>query len=221
MHLGVSLLTWLLAVRLHLAGGAEQPIASAREQLHGREFWVLADPERPTVPWRDARDRGDEVVRYRLLLEVGLEDQLPELVTTVGEVLDDPRGWRAAGREFVRVDAHPQITIVLARPDTVDRLCKPLRTGGTYSCGRNGRATLNELRWREGTATWGDEVEGYRAYMINHEVGHLLGMPHRDCHERGQPAAVMVQQTITLDGCTTSGWPASFELDALRRRWAK
>ncbi len=216
--MGLSLLSWLVAARMYLDVSAQQPIASARERIHGREFWVLNDPTRPTVPWREAREQN--AVRYRLLIEVGLEDLLPSWVATVGAVLDDERGWKSGGREFMRVDDHEHLTIVLARPNTVDRLCRPLRTSGEYSCGRNGRATLNEMRWREGAQTWGDELGGYRVYMINHEVGHLLGMPHRKCHEQGQPAAVMVQQTITLDGCTAEGWPAEFEFDTLRERWA-
>ena len=216
MHLAVSLFAWLLALRAFLEVGLDQPNDAAREQINGREFWVLQDPSRPTVDWREAKARG--AIRYRLLIEVGLEDLWPSWIGTVGAVLDDERGWKAAGLEFARVDDHEQFSIVLASPATVDRLCKPLRTGGVYSCGRNGRAMLNELRWREGTETWADEVTGYRAYMVNHEVGHLLGMPHRPCHEVGQPAPVMLQQTMRLEGCTAAGWPASFELDVLRKR---
>ncbi len=219
MNLSLALLTWLVAARSYLELGPEQALAAARERLLGREFWVLRDPGRPAVPWREARER--DVMRYRLLVEVGLEDLWPGFVATVEAVLADERGWTAAGREFVRVDDHEDFAVVLARPWTVDRLCRPLRTGGVYSCGRSRRATLNELRWREGAQTWADEVEGYRVYMINHEVGHLLGMPHRRCHAPGEPAAVMVQQTISLDGCSAEGWPAEFELDALRRRWTK
>jgi hypothetical protein len=219
VHLSVALAYSLLIARTLFELGPEQPIASAREQIHGREFWVLADPTRPTVPWREARER--DAVRYRLLIEVGLEDLLPGFVATVGAVFDDERGWKAAGRELVRVDGHEHFSIVLARPGTVDRLCKPLRTGGIYSCGRNGRASLNAARWQTGVGPWGDEIEGYRVYMINHEVGHLLGMPHRDCHQAGQPAAVMVQQSKGLGGCLAEGWPAEFELAALRKRWSR
>lgn len=219
MHLSVWLATWLLCARAYLEFGPEQTIAAARKQIEGRQFWQLRDPTRPTVPWREARERN--AIRYRLLIEVGLEDLLPVWVATVGAVLEHERGWNAAGREFVRVDEREHFSIVLAKPSTVDRLCKPLRTGGVYSCGRNGRATLNEMRWRQGATTWADELDGYRVYMINHEVGHLLGMPHRKCHEQGQPAPVMVQQTKTLDGCTAEGWPASFELDYLRSKWAR
>jgi len=219
MHLSLVVLQWLLSAKAYLALTPDQPIAAARAQIEGREFWTLSDPARPTVPWREAKAR--DALGYRLLIEVGLEDQLPAYVATVGAVLDHDHGWKAAGRELVRVDEHEHFSIVLARPSTVDRLCKPLRTGGIYSCGRNRRASLNELRWRTGVEPWADDLDGYRVYMINHEVGHLLGMPHRKCHEPGHPAPVMVQQSKSLDGCTAHGWPAEFELAHLRKRWSK
>jgi hypothetical protein len=219
VHLSTALTCWLFVARAFLELEPAEPIASARAQIHGREFWVLRDPTRPTVPWAEARERN--AVRYRLLIEVGLEDLLPGFVWTVGAVLGDERSWMAAGRELVRVDAHEHFSIVLARPKTVDQLCKPLRTGGVYSCGRNGRAALNEMRWRTGAEPWGAEIEGYRVYMINHEVGHLLGMPHRDCQGPGQPAAVMVQQSKGLDGCLAEGWPAQFELERLQKHWSR
>lgn len=218
MNLGLSLLTWVMVARAYLELGVDAPIVEAREQIEGREFWVLRDPSRPTVPWEAARERN--AVRYRLLIEVGLEDLLPSFIMTVGAALDDERGWRSAGREFVRVDEREQFSIVLARPKTVDRLCLPLKTGGVFSCGRNGRASLNEARWRSGTKTWGDELDGYRVYMVNHEVGHLIGMQHRDCHAQGEPAPIMLQQTKRLDGCLSSSWPAEFELASLRKHWA-
>ncbi|WP_181197990.1 DUF3152 domain-containing protein [Enhygromyxa salina] len=215
--LNLWLLGWLLSARSFLDLGAGESLDAAREHIRGQEYWVLRDPARPTVPFREARERG--AIGYRVLIEVGLEAELPTWVRTVGAVLDDPRGWKAAGRELVRVDARERFVVLLARPQTVDRLCRPLRTVGKYSCGRAGRASLNLTRWREGAAPWGEEIEGYRVYMINHEVGHLLGMPHQRCEGEGEPAAVMVQQTMGLGGCEPSGWPAARELERLGARW--
>lgn len=218
MHLSLCVLLRLVAARAFLALSPGEGLEAARERVESREFWVLADPTRPTVPWRDAKEAN--AVRYRLLVEVGLEDEIPAWVATVGAVFEDERGWRAAGREFARVDARAQFSVLLARPATVDRLCRPLRTGGVYSCGRNGRASLNLMRWREGATPWGDELGGYRVYMINHEVGHLLGMPHQDCAVEGEPASVMLQQTKGLQGCAANSWPTAAELDRLRARWS-
>nr|WP_255216808.1 DUF3152 domain-containing protein [Pseudenhygromyxa sp. WMMC2535] len=213
------LMQWLLAARTYLAVDEGQTLQEARERVSGRDFWVLRDPARPTLPWREAKQAGH--IGYRLLIEVGLEDEIPAWIETVGATLDDPRSWRAAGRDLVRVDTHARFDVILARPRTVDRLCRPLRTGGIYSCGRSGRAALNSMRWLEGARPWGDDLAGYRTYMINHEVGHLLGMPHQRCDAEGEVAAVMLQQTKGLQGCTANGWPVPAELERLRARWAR
>jgi hypothetical protein len=203
------LLQWLLVARAFLAVAPGAALESARTRIEGREFWVLQDPEHPNLPASEVRERGS--IGYRVAIEVGLEAELPSFVRTVVAVLGDPRGW-AAGRTLEPVAAGERFTVLLARPETVDSLCRPLRTKGEYSCGRSRRAALNLLRWREGAMTWGDDLGGYRVYMINHEVGHLLGMPHADCKVPGEPAPVMLQQSMRLDGCTPQGWPSASEV---------
>ena len=47
----------------------------------------------------------------------------------------------------------------------------------------------------------------YRHYVVNHEVGHVFGNGHVDCPGAGQPAPVMVQQTLSLGGCVKNAWP--------------
>lgn len=212
----LSLLHWLLSARAFLAIDGSEGLEAARERIEDQDFWVLGDPEHPALSYREARER--RAIGYRVLVEVGLEAELPRWVRTVDAVLGDPRGWKAAGRELVRVRGGERFVVLLARPETIDRLCAPLRTKGEYSCGRDGRAALNLTRWREGAHTWGDEVEGYRAYMINHEVGHLLGMPHRRCEEPDGPADVMLQQTMELGGCLPRAWPSMAELRRLLER---
>ena len=217
MYVSLWMVQWVFAARTYLALEPTEHLDAARHEIAGNSFWVLRDPSRPLVPWREARD--DDAIGYRVLAEVGLEAEIPRFVESVAGVLADARSWSSAGREFVRVDSHQRFFVVLARPETVDRLCRPLRTAGIYSCGRNGRATLNSMRWLEGASPWGEDIDGYRMYMINHEVGHLLGMPHQDCHDPGQPADVMVQQTKGLGGCTASSWPSQTEIERLQKRW--
>jgi hypothetical protein len=219
MH-AVSMLThWLLGLRLLLELEDGEAIRDAQVEIHGARFWQVRNPELPVEAWRDARER--DAIRYRVLVEQGVELTSAEFVAQVDAALGDPAGWAAAGRSFARVDERAEITVLLARPSTVDRLCKPLATRGRYSCGRGGRAALNLDRWERGSRAWTASLGEYRTYMVNHEVGHLLGIPHADCPAAGEPAPIMQQQTFGLDGCLPSAWPSTAEVDRLRRRWAK
>lgn len=127
----------------------------------------------------------------------------------VDGILHDERSWIGMLDVRVqRVDGSANTQVLVASPATVDRLCAPLPTRGTVSCFRNGRVVLNYLRWTQGAATWGDDVTGYRGYLVNHEFGHSIGRQHVNCPAPGELAPVMVQQTISLGGCVANAWPA-------------
>ena len=98
------------------------------------------------------------------------------------------------------------IRVVLASPDKVDAMCAPLNTHGDYSCGRYGHAAINYTRWVQATDEFPDR-NLYRQYVINHEVGHLLGHPHVSCGGTGELAPVMQQQSIRVAPCTPNAWP--------------
>jgi len=131
-------------------------------------------------------------------------------------VLVDPRGWRRAGVSFVAVADAPHL-VVLAEPSEVDRLCLPLETRGEYSCQQGPVVAVNAERWRRGVAHWDGDLASYRAYLVNHEIGHLFGQRHPTprCPVAGGRASVMEQQTISLEGCVGNPWPLDWET-----RWA-
>ena len=60
---------------------------------------------------------------------------------------------------------------------------------------------INEQRWRHGAKRSGQTLDGYRQYVISHEMGHILGRDHVKCPVPGQPAPIMMQQTLGLHGC--------------------
>ncbi|WP_413451518.1 DUF3152 domain-containing protein [Georgenia phoenicis] len=159
-----------------------------------------------------APHEAERVVTVRVEVETGLGVDGREFARQVMDTLNDPRGWGHDGSVvFARTDGEADVDVTLASPATTDRLCAPVPTRGAVSCGREGFAVLNALRWAQGAEPFlaaGGTVAEYRHYLVNHEVGHVLGHGHATCPAPGQPAPVMLQQTLHLDGCRPNGWIA-------------
>ena len=136
----------------------------------------------------------------------------------VQQILYNDRSWGGNGRvAFKKVDdGAAAFRVTLARPYKVDQLCAPLNTNGRYSCFNGYRAVINSRRWKRGAASyrWSRFLAAYRRYLINHEVGHALGHPHRNCPRTGAPAPVMMQQTKGVEPCRRNPWPLTYEKSA-------
>ncbi|MFD6953174.1 hypothetical protein A6A08_13065 [Nocardiopsis sp. TSRI0078] len=145
---------------------------------------------------------------FAVEVEKGLPGESEDFVAAVEKILGDPRSWRADDeRSMQRVDGDDaDIRVLLAAPDTVDRLCAPLNTNGYVSCANGNRAVINQNRWVSGVPHFEDDLKTYRIYLINHEVGHTLGRGHVNCPGEGELAPVMQQQTLDLQGCERNGW---------------
>jgi hypothetical protein len=172
---------------------------------------VTSTGEFVRLPGTGALVGSGRLVTYRVEVETGVPVRPEDFVAEVDAALLDPRGWTAAdGVSLQRTDADDvTLTVVLASPSTTDRLCRPLRTLGTYSCFSTDRAVINADRWLYGAASYAGDLTGYRTYVLNHEVGHGLGHRHRNCPSAGAPAPVMAQQTKGLSGCARNPWPAA------------
>jgi hypothetical protein len=182
------------------AGGAPNPAAAAA---------TVATGELATAPGTGPVVGEGPLVRYRVQVETGVPVPPAAFAGAVDAVLHDARGWTAADQISVQRTDDPEadLTVLLASPATTDRLCRPLRTAGRLSCFSGSVAVLNSDRWLLGAPSWGDDVDGYRVYLVNHEVGHGLGHGHRGCPVRGGPAPVMLQQSKGLQGCAPNAWP--------------
>ena len=125
------------------------------------------------------------------------------------KILNDPRGWSTIidkKFQFTSLD-RSDFEIIFATPNTVDELCAPLATNGIYSCRRENKVVLNYFRWLAGAKDFGTDLSTYRLYLVNHEVGHMLGWGHNACPAEGALAPLMMQQSKSTNGCKPYGWP--------------
>lgn len=162
------------------------------------------------VPGRDT-GRGDyERLTYRVEIEDGLDVDDRRVAAVVHNTLTDPRGWQELAEvTFERIGrGEPDLRIILATPTTTDRLCRPLETRGELSCRVDERVVLNAKRWALAVPDYRGDVSAYRAYLVNHEVGHALGRGHGYCEGRNEPAPVMMQQSKGVEACRPNPWPA-------------
>src|SRR4051794_25778535 len=193
----LAVLAALLLGLLVVQGAAARPAAA--------EAGVApSDPPQRTITYT-VRTRGTvrgDVQEFRRLASVTLNDR---------------RGWSLGGAiRFREVSSDPDFVLWLASPSSVaafGSICD-----STYSCRVGSNVVINDVRWRTGTPVWPDVAE-YHHYVVNHEVGHWLGMGHRSCTGAGDLAPAMQQQSIGLHGCVTNTWPTASEKSDVARRY--
>ncbi|MFF9915124.1 DUF3152 domain-containing protein [Streptomyces sp. NPDC013457] len=182
-----------------------------------------ATPEKPKVPakgsgsFTTARSSGDAVGtggslrRYRVQVEGGIDLSASQVATEIQQILDHPRGWAANGRgRFQLVSENADFVIRIATPATADKLClaQGLNTHGELNCETTDGVVVNLKRWLLGSPTFAGTPAEYRHLIINHEVGHEIGIrSHMSCPGSGRPAPVMMQQIKGLKGCRSNAYP--------------
>lgn len=154
---------------------------------------------------------GGSLRRYRVQVEEGVDVSAREAAVEIQRILAHPRGWAAHGRgRFQLVSGNADFVIRIATPDTADRLCREsgLDTHGELNCETTSGVVVNLRRWLLGSPTFAGGPAEYRHLIINHEVGHEIGIrDHLGCPGPGRPAPVMMQQIKGLNGCRSNAYP--------------
>jgi hypothetical protein len=155
--------------------------------------------------------------RYAVRGAGPIHTNLDDFAYSVGTVFADSRGWAHDGRRFQRVPLGSSVdfTLVLATPDRLPPFSADCSV--SYSCTVGDNVIINEARWDRATFAypWPLTRADYRRMVVNHEVGHWLGFNHAFCSRAGATAAVMQQQSISLQGCRANPFPTAAELARL------
>lgn len=149
--------------------------------------------------------------RYQVQVEDGVDLSARETAAEIQRILAHPRSWAAHGRgRFQLVSENADFVIRIATPDTADALCarQGLRTHGELNCETADGVVVNLKRWMLGSPTFAGAPAEYRHLIINHEVGHEIGIrSHMDCPGPGRLAPAMMQQIKGLNGCRSNAFP--------------
>jgi hypothetical protein len=196
--------------------GAERANGASRANRDRAAQPPITYPERGGGTWltapgtRTVAGTAGRLLRYRVVVETGIGNvDVAAFAAEVTATLGDPRGWTGTGQtRLQRVGRQEPADFVvhLATPATREELCRS--SGDRYtSCRRDDLVVVNVARWAHGAAAVGGDLQTYRQYVVNHEVGHRLGHGHERCPGPGRPAPVMQQQTLGLHGCRPQAWP--------------
>jgi hypothetical protein len=152
--------------------------------------------------------------RFIVEVEDGIDVEGAGFAAAVEATLGDPRSWGNGGRvSFQRVGVEAaaagefEFRVSLVSPGSMETYCPGVGTGGYTSCRYGDRAVINLARWATAVPDYRGDIATYRPYVVNHEVGHVLGNGHEPCPGPGQLAPVMQQQTLGLNGCLKNAWP--------------
>ncbi len=168
--------------------------------VHRKKSWVG-----PVVRHRvDAR----RTVTYSVETRGTLTTSLRTFRSQAQESFTDPRGWRGSGIVFRRVARGGSFSLVLSEASRVPGFSSACSS--FWSCRVGRYVVINQERWKHASPAWNaadGALRDYRHMVVNHEVGHWLGLGHSGCPGRGRAAPVMMQQSKGLDGCRFNPWP--------------
>lgn len=163
------------------------------------------------APGGTLRHGSGTLKTYRVEVETGTGQDVQAFAAAVDATLANPASWAGGGRWSVqRVSSDDaDLVIRLATSATVGKVCTAAGLeDAAYSSCRTGQLVMINLdRWLHAVPEYKGDVQLYRHYVINHEMGHGLGYGHQSCPAAGRLASVMQQQTLGLNGCLPNGWP--------------
>ena len=191
-------------------------LTSTMNRLDAASVPKIATPAWLSAEGAQSQTPATQEVTYVISTKGTLTANVDEFTTQVNQTLNSAEGWSRLGLRFVQVESGGQFTVWLAEPSQVPSF-SPSGCDAVVSCTVGNNVIINEARWLNGSDAWnaaGGNLRDYRHMVVNHETGHWLGHGHEYCAGAGQPAPVMQQQTINMQGCTPNPWPQRQELYA-------
>lgn len=172
----------------------------------GVRYTTLGTGTYRTLPGQSAVLGQGPLQLYAIDVENGISGiDSVAFAAEVERTLADRLSWAGAGGvSLQRVDtADARWRISLTSSLTVRQLCGyEIKIESSCWAPQHSRVVINVARWVRGAPAYLGKLDLYRAYVINHEVGHALGHLHAHACLSNGLAPVMMQQTIGTKSVT-------------------
>lgn len=153
---------------------------------------------------------GEAAVTFDLALDNGLGIDGAATGKVIHQILNDSRSWAKEGYTVAEVPSGAQLHIFILPNNMVADKCHRDGLNQDGGCVEGRNIYLSAQRWAQGDESFikrGGTIEEYRIYLLNRQVGMVLGKGVSECTEAGRIAPVMQPQTESLSPCKANGWP--------------
>ena len=203
-------------VKVDQPSGSETAVLSSEVLPPGANYTEQGAGTYTVLPGQSTVVGSGPLRRYTVEYENGITGvDLNAFATIVDSTLANPKSWAGSGFSLQRVASGAvDFRITLVSSLTVRSICgyeEQIETS-CFTPENGNRVVLNNARWVRGAVAYTSDIDTYRLYMVNHEVGHALGNAHQfDCLANGL-APVMMQQTKSVQAqngalCRPNPWP--------------
>lgn len=149
-----------------------------------------------------------KTLRYKVSVESIVKKSLKNFKKEVHNILSHPKSWKV---NFIQDDTNFDFELTLASARNIKTYCN--FSGLSCADPYNKKIWINNYRWTKGAKPSKLSLKNYRIYLINHEVGHILGFLHaKPIKNRKVP--VMNQHTLGIK----EGLPWMFPLPSEQKK---
>lgn len=152
-----------------------------------------------------------KTLRYKVSIESDIKRNLNNFKRDVHNILSNKKSWKI---NFIQVDSKFDFQIILASANNVKKYCH--FEGLSCADVINNKVYINNYRWKKGAKPSQLSLKNYRIYLINHEVGHILGLEHAT-PVKNRRVPVMNQHTLGIGSGKPYMWPLNSEQLKLKK----
>lgn len=152
-----------------------------------------------------------KTLRYKISIDSDIKRNQKNFERDVHKILTNKKSWPI---NFIIDNNHYDFEIILTPAKKVEYTChfKGLSCADIY----NKKIYINNYRWTKGAKPSELSLQDYRIYLINHEVGHILGLGHsKPIKNRKVP--VMNQHTLGIKPGKPYMWPLPQEKKIIKK----